>query len=301
MTTTILDVSAAQGVIEWATLAAAGRCDGVICKATEGAGPYVDPQFDANFSGAARNALLLGTYHYAHPDESLDDAAIEARHYVSSVLKRAKANDWTAPLLYALDIENARRIRKGPPFVAWCRAFVETIEAMTSLTCWVYTGGPFWDENDGDIDAESAAFFAARPLWIAAYVTDPAKWVKMTPWRVVGHALHQWAGDVQPGGKPGIRYPGIAGNVVDTNRYDGTFAALRGLIGRGAGARDTEPAPAPSSGPPTWPQTPTSKSSQRLRAVRPEEWSPQTSAHTVLPDIVPAIEDEVDTGGEGDS
>lgn len=260
MRVTILDVSQAQGRILWPMLAASGKCDGVITKATEGHG-YTDPELARNFEGAAAAGLLLGTYHFAHPDEGPDDAATEARFYVSTVLAAARKVGHTAPLLFALDVEEARKIRKGPTFVAWCRKFVETVEAMTGLVCWVYTGGPFWNDADGDIGFDDAAFFAARPLWIAAYVNDPSRYVALTPWRQRGATLHQFSGDVGPGGAPGIRYPGITANVVDTNRYEGSLDGLRALIAM--------PAPIFSDAPDTLPESPaaTRKSSQRLRAV----------------------------------
>lgn len=264
MTTTIIDVSAAQGPIDWYVLAASGRVDGAICKATEGNG-YVDPTFAANFDGARATSLLLGSYHFAHPDEMAEDAAKEADHYVGTVAKR-----WDrSPLLFALDIEEARKIRAGAPFRAWCRTFVEQMEQRTGLLGWVYTGGPFFNEHDGTPSDDDAEFFAARALWIAAYVTDVTPYVAITPWQKVGHTLWQWSGNVQPNGQPGIRYPGCPGNVIDTNRFGGSIAALRAIIARPASSlRDTLPAPPDSDGP-TWPGTPEakSKSSDQLRAV----------------------------------
>lgn len=268
MTATIIDVSSAQGRIEWPVLAASGRVDGAICKATEGNG-YVDPSFAANFDGARATSLLLGTYHFAHPDEMAEDAAHEADHYVATV-----SQHWDrSPLLFALDIEEARKIHAGAPFCAWVRAFVEQMEQRTGLLGWIYTGGPFFDEHDGAPSDADVEFFAARALWIAAYVNSVERYVALTPWRKVGHTLWQWSGDVQPNGQPGIRYPGIAQNVVDTNRFSGSIAALRALIGRpspGAAHAKTDPAPPPpppDSDSPTWPGTPTSKSNQRMQAV----------------------------------
>ena len=255
MSVTILDVSKYQGRIDWPVLAASGQCAGVICKATDGQ-TGVDSTLAVNFDGANVVGLLLGTYHFAQPDEEPGDAAKEATHYVRTVqAEAAKSPARTQPLLYALDIEKARAIRSGKPFVDWCRTFVETVEALTGLVCWVYTGGPFFDEHDGNISAEDAAFFARRPLWLAAYVDNPTRYVAMTPWRDVGLTMHQWAGDVAPGGKPGIRYPGITANVVDTNRFDGTIDDLRAVVARPAlGLRDTDPLPPPlDSSEPTWP------------------------------------------------
>lgn len=263
MTSTIIDVSAAQGLIDWPTLAASKRCDGAILKATEG-NAFVDQTFAANWAGATACGLLLGTYHFAHPDQMADDAKHEAEHYVLSV---AKHWDSETPLIFALDIEEARKVRAGAEFVAWCRAFVERVEDLTGFSCWVYTGGPFYSEHAGAVSDADAAFFAARPLWIAAYVNDARRYVAMTPWRFAGHTLHQWSGDVGPGNTPGIRYPGIAGNVVDTSRYDGSIESLRMRLARN---RDTLPAPPPDD-PITEPGTPRAKSTPRMQAVRPEE------------------------------
>ena len=241
---TVLDVSKYQGVIDWHTLAASGTCSGVIVKATDGQ-TGVDSSFAVNFDGASVVDLLLGTYHFAQPDETDGDAVKEATHYVRTVqAAAARSPGRTRPLLYALDVEKARDIRKGATFVAWCRTFVETVESLTGLVCWVYTGGPFLLEAAGGLSAEDAAFFARRPLWIAAYVDDPTRYVALTPWRDVGYTLHQWAGDVAPGGKPGLRYPGIPANVTDTNRFDGTFTELLAIVSRSA-LPDTLPAPPP--------------------------------------------------------
>lgn len=241
MLISILDVSKYQGTIDWHALAASGACSGVIVKATDGR-TGTDDRFAANFDGANVVGLLLGTYHFAQPDESEGDAEAEARRYVATVKEAAaKAPGRTQPLLYALDVEKAREIRKGPTFVAWCRKFVETVESLTGLLCWVYTGGPFWDDADGDISEEDAAFFARRPLWLAAYVDDPTRYVAMTPWREVGLTMHQRSGDVGPNGKPGLRVPGIP-NVVDENVFKGSLDDLFAIVSRSAVA-DTLPAP----------------------------------------------------------
>lgn len=270
MSTTIIDVSKWQGRINWPLLAASGRIDGAIHKATDGRSE-VDERFFENFDGSLATGKLVGTYHFAQPDEEPGDAAKEADHYVATVSKR-----WDrSPLIFALDIEKARHVRKGRPFVTWARTFIEQMEQRTGLLGWIYTGGPFWDEHDGNLSDYDAEFFAGRPLWLAAYVVDPAPFVKNTPWREVGHTLWQWSGDVGPRGAPGLRYPGVTDNVVDTNRFGGSLAALRALIARPSPLverSDTEPAPRPI-----------------MQTERPAEWAPQTSSNVVLPDIVPPL------------
>jgi GH25 family lysozyme M1 (1,4-beta-N-acetylmuramidase) len=266
---TIIDVSAAQGRPDWHSVAACRLVDGAILKATEGNG-YVDPEFARNWAGASAVGLLLGTYHFAHPDFVLaSDPEAEADHYVATV---GVHWDVTAPMLFALDIEEARKIHAGAEFTSWCRRFVLRVEALTGLVCWIYTGGPFWDEHDGAISADDAAFFALRPLWIAAYVKDPTRYVAMTPWRGVGARMHQIAGNVKADGSPGYRYPGIVANVVDTSVFRGTIEELRALIAQPLPDQDT-PIPdtipeTPDGNPAVPPADRRGKSNPRLPAVK---------------------------------
>jgi hypothetical protein len=227
--TIILDVSAAQGVIDWDELAASKRCHKVIIKATEGNG-YVDPQFVRNVRESIRVGLFGGVYHFAHPDRREMDAREEATHFVATTIGALYGygdishgiNPNKVPRFsYELDIEEARNIDKGPAFCEWVLTFCETVDELVDrkYICGIYTGGPFWDEHDGEPDDEVRDALKHRWLHIAAYVNDPTRYVAMTPWCERGAAMHQRSGDVSPGGKPGIKYPGIEHNVVDTNVF----------------------------------------------------------------------------------
>lgn len=256
---TIIDVSKFQGRIDWRALKAAGVVDGAILKATEG-NTGVDPEFAWNAKEAATQDLLLGFYHFAQPDHfALDstwaDPEAEADHFFNTV-----APTWIAlgrpAMVFALDIEKARNIAKGRPFRKWVRRFVERLESHIDQLAWIYTGGPFFDAHDGEPndspdEAEDREFFARRPLWFAAHVEDATPYLRLTPWRHVGMSMHQWSGDVGPRGAPGIRYPGITANVVDTNSTRGTLRDLLDLLEQNRFQVTVEREPSPKSGPAT--------------------------------------------------
>lgn len=227
----VLDVSEYQGDINWDELATDERVIGVILRATFG-NAGVDRKFERNLRESLRVGLFRGTYHFADPDRRTDDAKAEARHYITTVV-RTYVKVWSViamlspQVLYTLDIEKVRDLDKGPAFCDWVLDFCEECDRM--LACkyvtGIYTGGPFWDAHDGEPTDEQRDRLTHRWLWIAAYVNDPTRYVKLTPWRDKGASLHQISGDVSPGGKPGRRFPGITANVVDTNVFlaDGTF------------------------------------------------------------------------------
>lgn len=230
----ILDVSEYQGTIDWDLLATDKRVRGVILRATFG-NMGVDKMFFRNYREAKRVGLLFGAYHFADPDRRSRDAASEATHFVVTVwtaeVEEIKAAGLQQPSLptfamskhmcFALDIEKAKSISKGPEFCDWVLTFCDVADDLLSCkdTCGIYTGGPFWDEHDGEPSDEIRDRLRHRWLWIAAYVNDPTKYINMTPWRDRGAVMHQITGDVSPGKKPGRRFPGITANVVDTNVF----------------------------------------------------------------------------------
>jgi GH25 family lysozyme M1 (1,4-beta-N-acetylmuramidase) len=216
-----IDVSEAQGVIDWLRV---GRTSVAFaaCKATEGNG-YVDHQFAANWNGIRSAGITVrGSYHFAHPDSiHQNDAAGEAEHFVRTV----GALDGLDFL--ALDIED-RKSPQGRTFTDWVVAFCERVDDLTGRRCLIYTGGPFFDEHDGVPDPETVARIAKHPLWLAAYVTDPTRYVRMTAeWGAL--VIHQASGDEAPASLGILHVDGIHGNV-DRDRFPGTLADLQALV-----------------------------------------------------------------------
>src|SRR5829696_202734 len=76
-----IDVSHWQETMDWAKVAASGKVDFAIVKATEGK-RYTDPRFFANVAGASANGIAVGMYHVATPVKDLADARAEADHFV---------------------------------------------------------------------------------------------------------------------------------------------------------------------------------------------------------------------------
>jgi GH25 family lysozyme M1 (1,4-beta-N-acetylmuramidase) len=290
----IIDLSEANGDVQWSRVGRwvgknGERIGAAILKATEG-NDYIDTQCKANTIGAAACDLLLGWYHFAHPDAvHIDDARGEARHFVAVV--RA-AGFIPGKHILALDIEEARKITPGPAFARWVLAFCDAVEELTQCVCFIYTGGPFFDSNSGHLSADELAALARHPLWLAAYVTNPARYIP-APWKTSGQTLHQESGDIGPPNLEILHAKDIWGGAgnIDHDVYAGTIEMLRAVITRSY--QPTTPPPVPDFGEDTpatsiadevhtWihdrddeeadtePQTPIArtKSSQRLAAVR---------------------------------
>ncbi len=93
-----IDVSNHQGAIDWSLVAASGTRF-AFAKATEGR-TFIDPMYATNKAGAALGGVVFGAYHFARPDDTANDAVIEADHFVD-VAQLAPGN-----LLPVLDIES---------------------------------------------------------------------------------------------------------------------------------------------------------------------------------------------------
>lgn len=194
-----IDVSHWQGRIDWARVADDGIAFAYI-KATEG-GDYVDPQFVANWDGAARAGVLRGPYHFYRPQT---DAAAQAQQFLRTV--GARAGD----LPPVLDVEVTDG-RSAAAIAAGVRTWLETVERATGVRPILYTRAGFWNPVGGG--------FGAYPLWVAHYGVAqpaiPADWDRWAIWQ------HSDAG----------RVAGITGNV-DLNWFSGGWDALRALAVR---------------------------------------------------------------------
>lgn len=85
-----IDVSYAQGVINWAAVAADG-VEFAIVKASQGrlvadrnSGPFPDPQFARNVVAASEAGIAVGVYHYLTA-ENVQEAVEEADYFVRTI------------------------------------------------------------------------------------------------------------------------------------------------------------------------------------------------------------------------
>lgn len=228
-----IDVSAAQGPnLDWRSIAASGVRYAFI-KATEGQG-YVDPCWDRNAAEAKRCGLLIGAYHYFWPNRDADDQAEHFFKVAGSRCDLPPAVDWET--------------NKGmDPSSSIYRAYrmVNATEALWKRGALVYSYPSFiksldQDKGVGAVEKLKWREFMSRDLWIAHYgVSVPYAY----PWKT----WRFWQYD----GNGGRTTP--QGIDADFNYFNGTYEQLVDYC--------YEPAPD------TAPSTPTSKSSQSMRAV----------------------------------
>lgn len=197
-----IDVSYAQGVIDWAAVATQGNVSFVYAKATEGL-TLVDDQFARNRTVTMARSIPCGAYHFFHFD--LDPLA-QAQHFLS-VAKPGKGD-----LLPMVDVE----VSNGDDIatkVAKLSQFITAVErAIGGKRMLVYSSYGFWNSSMG-----GSAAFSGHPLWIAEYNNDPqptlpSGWNSWAIWQ------YSDAGSVA----------GISGSV-DLDRLNGDGTALKAL------------------------------------------------------------------------
>lgn len=203
-----LDTSRYQGVVPWKECADFGYKFAFV-KATDGP-TTVDAEFDHNWLGLrAEPKILGGTYHFAQPSFN---AELQGKRVLVSdgVLGRC------------LDLEKAGN-RHGIDLADWVEQFCLANEAETKSVTIIYTGGYFWNETIGKLDARRTEFFRKRPLFLAAYTHGPNPRVLPYPWQDVGWTFWQFDGD------GGMRLPN--GVDVDVSLFAGDFATLQAFTG----------------------------------------------------------------------
>jgi GH25 family lysozyme M1 (1,4-beta-N-acetylmuramidase) len=173
-----IDVSAHQGVVDFAKVKAAGYRF-VYVKATEGQ-DFSDPLFVTNVKAAKAAGLKVGAYHYLHPRPTRS-GDVEAAWFVRA-LKAAGLGK--GDLLPVVDVEETHFTGDGraKPTADYTR---QTLIALrrSGYRPMVYTFPAFI----GDWPAE----FADTPLWIAN--TDvraphvPKPWTRFVVWQ---HDFH---------------------------------------------------------------------------------------------------------------
>jgi lysozyme len=207
-----IDISSAQGTINWDQVASSNIVNYVFCKATEGL-TYKDPCFDKNWKAIKDHGWIRGAYHFARLN---NDPVAEADFFISTV----GALDETDMLV--LDVETSTLT--GEAFLQWNLSWLERVESQTGVTPIVYTGGPFFTSH-GKPSVDEIKRFAHFPLWLAAYVNSPDKYIPVE-WKDVGWKIWQHTGDVAPTGSSVLHVPGIHGNV-DRDEFVGSLDDLK--------------------------------------------------------------------------
>ncbi len=200
-----IDVSAFQGQVDWAAVAAGGARFAYL-RASEQDG-IPDAYFPANYAGAKENGLLAGAYHRARPGLSSGRAQADVLVDAAGYLDDGR----TLPPM--LDIEWPRSDWAGldacynmtpSQLSAWIRDFVNEVAARTGRLAMIYTNTNWWrpcTNND--------ASFGGNPLFIASYTATPpplpAGWRTWSLWQYADSGALPGDQDVFNGDAAGLR------------------------------------------------------------------------------------------------
>lgn len=189
-----IDVSKAQGTVDWAAVAAAGYLFTFV-KATDGQ-DYVDPTFAQNWEGAKAAGLLRGAYHFFRAE---DDPVTQATWFWQTVGAPGEL-----PLV--VDVEETME-QPASTVVSGLARFLDSLQQWTAKPPMIYTAPGFWNSL-------GTSAFGGYPLWVAEYGVSqpviPAGWKTWDFWQF------SETGQV----------PGITGDV-DLDVFSGSPEALR--------------------------------------------------------------------------
>lgn len=234
----LLDVSAANGVIDFGRVAAAEvapgvarRWRGVLCKVSENE-TWKDQTRLANIAGARAAGLPFGAYAFLHPMGDMGKQVANAWEAVG---------DTMPSMALALDLEAADPSLSSQAIVDQLRRARDATRARFWRLPIVYSYPDFWARRMMPAAAQ-APDLAELPLWWASYGAG-FPWyprrdqlpVAPEPWRASGRAVELWqySGNTKktPGAWTG-RVDGIGGDV-DRNVYTrGEEAFLYDFLGR---------------------------------------------------------------------
>lgn len=147
-----IDVSSAQGNINWSTLKRSGRAEFVIMRATMGSNRQ-DEMFAKDFREARKYGFLIGVYHYYDPNQN---SRKQAENYIRYVHLRKGNFIPIVDLEHISHVQSISRLRLG------LHRFLNILEKKYGAKPILYTSFNFYRKYlDGG--------FSSYPLWIAAY------------------------------------------------------------------------------------------------------------------------------------
>ena len=153
-----IDVSKSQSTVTWPSVAGAGYVFAFI-KATDGQ-DYVDPDFQANWTGAARAGLLRGAYHFFRAEDSPE---VQAQFFWSTV-SGTGAGAGELPLVVDIDESMSQT---NSVVLSNLAQFLQDLAKLSGRQPMIYTYSSFWNGLGSNA-------FSDYPLWIAEYTSAPA-------------------------------------------------------------------------------------------------------------------------------
>ena len=186
MTRKGIDVSFAQGKIDWKAVKGSKKADFVIIRAGYGReSTQKDAQFENNYKGCKENGIPCGAYWYSYAD-SVEDAKREARACIETI----KGKQFEYPIYF--DLEEKFQFDRGGDFCdSIVKAFCDELEKAG------YWAGLYCSTNylNNIISPSVAGRYA---LWVAQYY-DECTYNKAT------HGMWQYTSS--------SKVNGISGNV----------------------------------------------------------------------------------------
>ena len=208
----IFDISQHQRNVDFRAAKAAGM-QAVIIKATEGMN-FVDPRFRQHLAGARAAGLLIGMYHFGTGSPAVGQA--------DDFLKAANPGPDN---LLVLDYEENPSRTGTQMTLDIAEAFVNRIREKTGRFPAFYCGHLFKEQ----MGSRKHPVFAQCPLWLAAYVRNPAPHIQAT-WP--DYALWQYTNGTSGHEKDPV--PGVG--PCDRNTFKGTRDELAAIWKSGLAA-----------------------------------------------------------------
>ena len=208
-----IDVSQAQGVIDWAAVKASGLVDFAIIRTgfgwRENSDSQVDKQFAANVKGCEENGIPYGFYHYSYCVKP-----VNARKEAKYMLNIIKGTNPTYPVY--IDIEDPSQSEN----LSWQELTSIASDFCDEIREWGYYPGVYSYRNFLENHLNMRAL-QSYETWVAEVdVTKPTYSGKFGMWQ------YTWNGSI-----PGIvgnvdlnycykDYPGILKHHSDPQNYD---------------------------------------------------------------------------------
>jgi len=207
-----IDVSHWQGSIDWDRVASAG-VEFAFMKATQGT-DFLDSELQTNWDGARNAGLVRGAYHFFCPSV---DGADQAEHFLETVGSLGEGD--LPPVLDVEVFQGAGCSWSGvscSTIISNIHGWVDRVVSETGRTPIIYTNAGTWD---GSVCGSTE--FSDVHLWVANWEVScpgmPRAWSEWAFW--------------QTGDDGSVS--GVSGGV-DTDLFNGDFAALQALAGSSA-------------------------------------------------------------------
>jgi lysozyme len=212
VTVRAIDVSSAQGEINWPEVARSGIRNAWL-KATEGVA-FTDSRFMQNAEGARRAGIRVGGYHYLRIRKGAQDGAAQAHDFCNAI--QAAGVTERRPMV---DVETMSNEGSTALQVTGALAsFIGVVLARMHVLPIIYTSPGEWTS----FGMTHAYEFAACPLWLAQWRAAAPR--PPSPWSDRDLVLWQYDNTG--------RVPGIKTNV-DLSVFQGSETEFEHRVGMG--------------------------------------------------------------------